>query len=1188
MAPFNNINPSRVSDVARTDDAGLQQRQTEQASFQEHLNALQPGQHWQAVPNSRLARRRAGSHADAIGSRVLEEEGAGEGGSRLSIAPPAHSPVQSFDQDELFAAADRAGQLPAASFASAQFWQEEERVAHSPAQSVNQEELPRSHAAIGGDYEGSSFMAPPRANPPDTGFGSAPDGVNFPHVVVADPYRPAIDHRGDLTGTRYTLPAEAPHQAAVVQQTRGRKRPRENPDEELFAAYDRQAANTPKLSKSSIRRDITALRKFSNWLEESHRTQIAGRVEDRHLDSLAKDFAANNTALLRQLNVALGRLRQASAGQPVKTARTVLSGTKDEKLLAGYQTKAVAGGFNENTARGDIAALRKFSKWLDENHRTQIAGRVEDRHLDSLAKDFAANNTALLRQLNVALGRLRQASAGQPVAAASSARPGTKDDEELLAKYQTKGAAAGLKEGTMKGDLATLRKFSKWLDENHRTQIAGRVEDRQLDSLAKDFAGNNVVVLSEINVALKRLRQASVGQPVAAAYLPGTKEDEELLAKYQTQVVGSGLKEGTMKGDLARLRKFSKWLGENYRTQIAGRIEDRQLDRLAADFAGKDMTLLSHVNAALKRLRQASAGQPVTTARTVLSGTKDEKLLAGYQTKAVAGGFNENTARGDITALRKFSKWLEENHRTQIAGRIEDRQLDTLAADFAGNDVTLLSQVNTALRRLRQASAGQPVIAASKVRSGTKDDEKLFAKYQTKAEASGLKEHAMKSDMAALRKFSKWLEENHRTQIAARLDDPGLDALANDFAGNNAILRSDINVALERLRQASAGQPVTTVKTRPANEGNRLIDDACKAAASLLGKGTLSGYRSVLFRFDDWLCQKFGKGITQIEPAVLSRAVEEYKKNVGRGFGPAWAFLQRYRQMVAANNALGLAAHGQAAPHQQAGGSAIGTQSASPVAFSPIAMSPGDPAWDVLRALNQEEATQPGAPMATNAPQLHQTTSLPPEVAPAPAPSSPAQSAGSSSTFAGLAPLSPAPYRRSDFDLNALTPEQLAEDADGGGSGHWTADAGSAIAPPGSSLRSSQIYAGLNDLVDLEDDARSAPQPDAARSRSIAGPSSSSSVHGEGSAALSAAHGRHPDLRPQLRVGPAASQESYEQSQLWRDVDEAEGRGPAGWERPWSEWSPQSGQDMGPTRPSASARSSDIYRGLDSLVDLPS
>ncbi|CDX37983.1 hypothetical protein MPLA_2130132 [Mesorhizobium sp. ORS 3359] len=73
MDPFGNVNPSRVSDLARTDDAGSQQ-QTDQVRFQEHLNALRPGQHRPAVPNSRLARRRTGSHANAVGPSMLQEE----------------------------------------------------------------------------------------------------------------------------------------------------------------------------------------------------------------------------------------------------------------------------------------------------------------------------------------------------------------------------------------------------------------------------------------------------------------------------------------------------------------------------------------------------------------------------------------------------------------------------------------------------------------------------------------------------------------------------------------------------------------------------------------------------------------------------------------------------------------------------------------------------------------------------------------------------------------------------------------------------------------------------------------------------------------------------------------------------------------------------------------------------------
>ncbi|MGC5845275.1 hypothetical protein, partial [Mesorhizobium abyssinicae] len=134
-------------------------------------------------------------------------------------------------------------------------------------------------------------MPPPRVNLPATGFGSAPDVVNLPHVV-ADAYRPAANQQGVWSGARHTMPAAAPHQAAVVQQTRSRKRGREHPDEALLAAY--RADATTKVSKKSINGDITALRKFSKWLDENHRTQIAGQIEDPGLDALAKNFAGND------------------------------------------------------------------------------------------------------------------------------------------------------------------------------------------------------------------------------------------------------------------------------------------------------------------------------------------------------------------------------------------------------------------------------------------------------------------------------------------------------------------------------------------------------------------------------------------------------------------------------------------------------------------------------------------------------------------------------------------------------------------------------------------------------------------------------------------------------------------------------------------------------------------------------
>ncbi|CDX38570.1 hypothetical protein MPLSOD_330074 [Mesorhizobium sp. SOD10] len=1040
MDPFSNINRSHVSDFPRKDDAGSQQQQTDQASFQEHLNALQPGQLRQAVPNSRLARRRTGLHADAVGPRKLQGEGAGEGGSHLPFAPPAHSPAHSFDQDELFAAADRAGPLPAASFASAQFWQDVERVVHSTAESVDQ---PRSRAAIGG-YEALNSVPPSRVNVPATGFGSAPGGVSLP---VANAYRPAANQQGDVTGARHKTLAEAPHQASVVQRTRSRKRDREHPDEALFAAYRAEAAKTAKVGKSSISGDITALRKFSIWLDENHQSQICGRIEDGQLVGLVEDFASNDAVLLGDTKVALGRLRQHSAGQPVTAGSAIRPGTKDdEELFAQYRAKAVV---KEPAVRRDLAALRQFSKWLDENHRTQIAGRIEDPGLDTLAKDFAER---VNERINPALKRLRQASVRQPGTAASNVRLGTNDYDQLLAQ------AAGLEEGTMGGDLTGARQTMP-AEAPHQASLVQQTRSR------------------------KRVRE---------------HPDEALFAAYRAEAANTA--------------------------KVSGPSIDR-----------------------------------------------------------------------DTTALRKFSKWLAENHQSQIDGRIDDEQLDSMAKNFARNDGKLLGQLSVALERLRQHSAGQPITIASNIREfGTKDDEELLARYQTRAVAARLKKGTMWHDLAALRKFSKWLHENHRTQIAGRLEDPGLDNLAKDFASNDAKLLSELNVALGRLRQAYAGETVTTARSRPVSEENQVIEDACRAAASRYSQVTLTIYRSHLGRFNSWLSQHFGKGIAQIEPAMLSRAVDEYKMTAAPVFGTAWGFLQKYLQMVAANNALGLAAHGQAAPREQPRNPPTGTMQSTSPAFSPIPIAPGDPAWDVLRAFHEEEVVKRGAPMATDVPQFHQTTSLPPQLAPALAPSSPAQSAGSSSIFAGFAPLSPTPYRRPDFALNALTPGQLTEE--GSASGHWTADAGSAIAQPGSSRKSSQIHADLDDIVDLQDDAGSAPRSDAATSRLIAGPSPSSSVPGEGSAASSAAHGRLPDLGPQLGswgqagrgAGPAASQESYDQSQLWREVDQAGRQRPAGWERPWSGWSPQSDQDRGPTRRSASARSSDIYRGLGSLVDLPS
>ncbi|WP_375779367.1 Ulp1 family isopeptidase [Bradyrhizobium sp. ma5] len=97
-------------------------------------------------------------------------------------------------------------------------------------------------------------------------------------------------------------------------------------------------------------------------------------------------------------------------------------------------------------------------------------------------------------------------------------------------------------------------------------------------------------------------------------------------------------------------------------------------------------------------------------------------------------------------------------------------------------------------------------------------------------------------------------------------------------------------------------------------------------------------------------------------------------------------------------------------------------------------------------------------------------------------------------------------------------------------------------------------------------------------------------------------------LSPERASGrePAGSQtDSYDQQQLWRDAAQAGGQGPVGWTGPWlgpssesdqpagsgSTWSPQIPSDFDPSMwpgpEGAPARSSEIYRGLGSIADLP-
>lgn len=678
-------------------------------------------------------------------------------------------------------------------------------------------------------------------------------------------------------------------------------------------------------------------------------------------------------------------------------------------------------------------------------------------------------------------------------------------DEVLLADYRRKASATGLKDSTISHDIGTLRKLSKWLAANHQSQIEGRLYDRGLGRLAQEFAGNNPSSLSAFNCALKRLRQADTEQQVTVGGHSASERDEILFADFRRIARDSGMKDGTIADDIWALRKFSKWLAENHQSQIDGRTQDPKLDRLAEDCAGQDVALLHHIKSALSRLRQAHAQERVTTVRRF--------------------------SRGRVPPCTRSDEGILTDNR-----------------DVNSDDVPSSSG-----RQVTAARAARACLA----RPATADDQALLADYNKKAATDNVKENTIKADIVALRRFSAWLAENHQSQITGRLDDPGLDKLAVAFAGKD-VWR--VTPALKRLRQANANQRVrVSCKERPVTDAGQLIDAACNAAISSgYGKDTIKQYRSTLLRFNEWLTQRFGKGIIDLGREELGRAVEEFRTSsfYRRMFDGAWRLLQNCRQMVEANNVLGIANHGRGGSHQEEGDPQVGV--AQRAAASPILPSPSNSDAETLRAVSGGEWIQPTLLLsAVDSPEFYEQRTVGPQLRPlSPSrPAAPAQPAGSSSAFGGLEQLSspPSRCRGSDFDPNALAPEELQDDAHGDALSGWTIGTNSSslyapdyrlsiardgssqrggwspialsagpsagellqlnegeAAQPGSSRRSSQIYAGLDDFVDFEDDAHSALAPDHATPL-FANPSSSGAPRAA-SSALSGRYGGVPDF----------------------------------------------------------------------------
>ncbi|MGY3619194.1 Ulp1 family isopeptidase [Bradyrhizobium sp. USDA 10063] len=174
----------------------------------------------------------------------------------------------------------------------------------------------------------------------------------------------------------------------------------------------------------------------------------------------------------------------------------------------------------------------------------------------------------------------------------------------------------------------------------------------------------------------------------------------------------------------------------------------------------------------------------------------DEKLFSEFRRKLLSRGYtNRGTAGHWVKDLRDFSKWLESKGLT-VGGLVDDEvRLRAEGRKFNAN--TGFKRALNALLQYRAGNVQGPPLAV--------EDQKLFSEFEKQALRRNYSLGTTQGRLSALREFGRWLRlEPRRLTLARLLDVPKelADRAADEFLAEGG--SRDIKLALGALRDFRA------------------------------------------------------------------------------------------------------------------------------------------------------------------------------------------------------------------------------------------------------------------------------------------------------------------------------------------------------------------------------------------------
>ncbi|MGL3104261.1 hypothetical protein [Bradyrhizobium sp. BR 1432] len=627
-----------------------------------------------------------------------------------------------------------------------------------------------------------------------------------------------------------------------------------NPYDNDAALIEEYKATATKNRKTKSQY-ATALSEFSEYLRTSNKPGFAARLSNKSLDedvtAYRKEAGSN-----RRIGTALSHLRESPAGaraielEEPSREEVVINDERDTQVTAALTLAERTGASDDSQAvpaerqlggsdnlggRAPPAFTDEVEPAWQEAQPTMHAGGygyTSSSHAVGGAVELPANMKAESR---------RQLRVGR--------RPSTRsiypEDASFISGFKEAMMSAGYQESTAIENVRALRRLSRWLLVNEKSAINARLESKSLDRDAEKCGGYFA------GLALNHLRAFKSAGGIAPITLRGQVAAETAAQHGASQRPfnwpeelppgedDQGIPEQGMPPAEDNDRMSLEPAASGYQAHGPGdavlsqswRHEHRQdshellhaldtsnlppgdgvminYERRTVDFTpAKRRKILSPQSLATT---SHSASQVVTAAGDESAYPDDVNLIKNYKIQAAIEG-TSGRAKSYASLLIHFSRYLRQNKKRSIAAQLNDTSVNELDQDAnLYREAGGYRAVNAALADLRDGASKRmpaPLYSA---------DASLIAGLEPALIGAGYEAITAKTQyVRPLRRFSQWLFANHRSGIAARLNDGSLDRDAEAFEKDRK--RRTVPTALDRLRDFRSERGIASITVRRRN-----------------------------------------------------------------------------------------------------------------------------------------------------------------------------------------------------------------------------------------------------------------------------------------------------------------------------------------------------------------------------------